>query len=69
MSFNLINDATIQIEFFDNFGKIVSMPINEKMQLGVYSIPMNISKLDACLYFYHVKINGEKTETGKFIKL
>jgi len=54
------NDAVIEI--YGNMGNLV---LSETMHAGNYTKALDISKLNAGLYFYNISLNGTKVTSGK----
>lgn len=56
--------ATLTV--YDMLGKEVSMPVNEPLDAGTYSVPFNGTQLPSGVYFYRLRA-GVFTETRKML--
>lgn len=68
LNFELVNDSDVLFEMFDQYGKRILTPYNQRLELGVYKTPIVISQLNAGIYFYTLYINNEKIRVGKIVK-
>ncbi len=54
------NDAVIEI-----YGNIGNLVMSETLHAGNYTKAIDVSKLNAGLYFYNINLNGTKVSSGK----
>ncbi|MEI6695209.1 MAG: T9SS type A sorting domain-containing protein [Bacteroidota bacterium] len=52
----------IDITIYGNMGNLL---LRETMHKGNYTKNMDVSQLNAGLYFYNISINGSKVSSGK----
>ncbi|MFA5403386.1 MAG: M28 family peptidase [Ignavibacteria bacterium] len=66
--FNLKNSGNAKLEVFDITGKLVTMILNEKLNMGSYEVYWDASAYPSGVYFYRL-ITDKYSETKKMILL
>jgi hypothetical protein len=64
----LIDESQIEIEIYDQLGRLSISSGNQRYIKGDHQITMNISSLPPGVYFYTLKVDGRVCDTGKMIK-
>ncbi|MFM9946061.1 MAG: T9SS type A sorting domain-containing protein [Bacteroidia bacterium] len=59
ISYNLVNPSTVLVSLFDINGRQVTASVSDKQGAGENSLQINISQLEAGIYFYEVKIGND----------
>jgi len=67
IQFSLDRSAQIIIRLFDNSGKEVKLLLNQPINAGFVSIPIDSSNLKNGVYFYTIEINGQRIESQKIL--
>ncbi len=60
INYTLNSESSVQGEILDLNGKIISIIISEKSNLGHYSKNINLESIESGIYFINLRINGEE---------
>ena len=66
--YQIANAGVVNLKVYDVLGKEIATLVNEKKDVGKYSINFNASHLPAGIYFYRLQ-SGEFVETKKMVLL
>lgn len=66
IEYRLVNKSMIKLEIFDITGRLITQPINQTMQPGIYQTFFDAGNLVSGVYFYTLTVNGQSV-TKKMI--
>jgi hypothetical protein len=67
VQWSMYKTGYVKIEIFDITGKEVATLVNEKQNAGVYKVMFDAGSLPSGIYFYTLKIDGNKIDTKKLL--
>ena len=68
ISFAVPSDAFVTVQVFDVNGRLVSEPVNDKLEPGKYKVTFNAENLSSGIYYYRLTA-GSYSQTKKMILL
>jgi hypothetical protein len=66
IQFSVPKMQNVNITIYNQFGELISEPVNKKFEKGTYEIIFNAAKLAGGIYYYHIKA-GDFSQTRKMV--
>ena len=68
IGFSVPNTSAVTINVYDDNGKLVATPVDEKKPAGIYKVEFDATRLQSGVYVYTL-IAGHSIETKKLVLL
>lgn len=69
INFSIPTTCFIQLKIYDVLGRIIEIPVNEKLHPSEYELSVNASNYSSGVYFYQLIADGSVIDTRKMIVL
>lgn len=67
INYTLTNPGFVNLKVYDLFGKEVKTLVNEYQSLGIYSVKLDASHIQAGTYFYTLQLGNIEVETKRMV--